>query len=364
MTVTESRPTTPLTPPLRSPRSQVARVAVVVLLFAAVAVPPLLASDVWNQRISLAAIYAIIGLSVNVLTGHAGQISLGHQAFVGIGAFMSAFLVSRQAIDFPIAVVLAAVTGAMLAAVLGLVALRVSGLYLALVTLAFGLTAETTLFNWRAFTGGGAGAEAPRPALVSADMPYAYVCLAALGLVLLLDWRLVKTKTGRALVALRTNEQTASTLGINVTGYKLLAFMFSGFLAGLAGALFAHWNQVVQALDFDFQVALVWVLMAVVGGLRSRAGVVIASAFFAMLPLMLPELLTASPIQLPFLNEAVYHVLPPFVVVVFLLLTITLFPVGWASSCCHSGAGWPAETCGPPGHELTTRTRRGCTDDG
>jgi branched-chain amino acid transport system permease protein len=328
VTVTTSEPTTPLVLPPLSRRNLIARVAVAALLVAAVVIPPLLASNVWNQRISLAAIYAIIGLSVNVLTGHAGQISLGHQAFVGIGAFMSAFLVSRMAIDFPVALVLAAATGATLAAFLGLAALRVRGLYLALVTLAFGLTAETTLFNWRVFTGGGAGAEAPRPSLVAADMNYAYLCLLVLGFVILLDWRLVRSKAGRALVAIRTDERAAATLGVNVTGYKLFAFVLSGFLAGLAGALFAHWNQVVQALDFDFQVALVWVLMAVVGGLRSRAGVVIASAFFALLPLMLPELLTASPIQLPFLNEAVYHVLPPFVVVVFLLFTITLFPGG------------------------------------
>lgn len=305
-----------------------ARGAVAALLLAAAAVPPLLAGNVWNQRIALAAIYAVIGLSVNLLIGHAGQISLGHQAFVGIGAFTTAYLVSRLAVGFPVAVLAAAATGAAMAGVLGLAALRIRGLYLALVTLAFGLTAETTLFNWRAFTGGGAGAQAPRPGPVATDLAYCYLCLAVLGLVLLLDWRLVRTKAGRAMVALRTDERVAATLGVDVTGYKLLAFMLSGFLAGLAGALFAHWNQLVQALDFDFQIALVWVVMAVVGGLRSRAGVVLASAFFALLPTVLPQLLTASPVQPPFLNEAVYHVLPPFVAVVLLLLTLTLLPGG------------------------------------
>ncbi|MGH3647826.1 MAG: branched-chain amino acid ABC transporter permease [Micromonosporaceae bacterium] len=304
------------------------RTLVALAILAAVAVAPLLADITWNQRIALAAIYAVIGLSVNVITGHAGQVSLGHQAFVGIGAFASAFVVSRLGGDFLMAVVVATLTGAALAALLGLVALRVSGLYLALVTLAFGLTAETTLFNWRAFTGGGAGAEAPRPALLAGEMQYAYLCLGVLGLVLLLDWRLMKTKAGRAIVAVRNNERVAATLGINVTGYKLLAFVISGGLAGVAGALFAHWNTVVQALDFDFQIALVWVLMAVVGGLGSRAGVVIGSAFFALLPHVLPEWLEHVPNRPDFLSEATLHVVAPFIGALLLLLTLTLYPGG------------------------------------
>ncbi|MGH3736589.1 MAG: branched-chain amino acid ABC transporter permease [Micromonosporaceae bacterium] len=304
------------------------RTAVALALIAAVAVAPLIADITWNQRIALAAIYAVIGLSVNVITGHAGQVSLGHQAFVGIGAFASAFVVSRLGGDFVAGVLAASITGAALAALLGLVALRVSGLYLALVTLAFGLTAETTLFNWRAFTGGGAGAEAPRPELLAGDMAYAYLCLGVVAGVLLLDWRLMKTKAGRAIVAVRNNERVASTLGINVTGYKLLAFVVSGFLAGVAGALFAHWNTVVQALDFDFQVALIWVLMAVVGGLGSRAGVVIGSMFFALLPLVLPEWLEHVPLVSGLFTEATLHVIGPFVGALLLLVTLTLYPGG------------------------------------
>ncbi len=297
---------------------------VAVLRAGTVAMLPLLVDTVWNQRIGLAAIYGIIGLSVNVITGHAGQVSLGHQAFVGIGAFMSAFVVSTLDLGFLVGLVFASVTGAAMAAVLGLVSLRVRGLYLALVTLAFGLTAETTIFNWRAFTGGGAGAPAPRPELLASNRAYAYLCLLALALAVLLDWRLVKTKTGRAIVALRTEERIAATFGINVTAYKVLAFVISGFLAGFAGSLFAHWNGHVQALDFNFQVALVWVLMAVVGGLGSRAGVVIGSAFFAIFPLLLP----ASTITLPLLGDTIVQVLTPFIGALLLLLTLTAFPGG------------------------------------
>ncbi|HEX2184429.1 MAG TPA: branched-chain amino acid ABC transporter permease [Chloroflexota bacterium] len=282
-----------------------ARVVASVVIAAGLVSLPLLTGDVEDGWIAKASIYAIIGLSINVVTGHAGQLSLGHQGFVGIGAFMAAFVTaaiggylpdpqnpvlpptSIPTANFWLGVVAAAGVGAVVALMLGLVALRIRGLYLALITLAFGLTAESTIFGIRSFTGAGAGAPAPRPALFTSEQAYVYLCLGILGLFLLVDWRLVRSKGGRAIVALRNDERIASTLGVNVTAYKLVAFAVAGFMAGVAGALFAHWNQFVQAADFVLETALIWILMAVVGGLGSRAGVVIGSAFFALFPLLL-----------------------------------------------------------------------------
>jgi len=210
---------------------------------------------------------------------------------------------------------------------LGLIALRIRGLYLALITLAFGLAAQGTIFNWRQFTGGGAGAPAPRPAGFESNQAYAYLCLLFLGFFLLVDWRLAKSKAGRAIVSVRGDERVAATLGVNVTGSKLLAFVVSGFIAGVAGALFAHQTRFVYANNFDFTTALVWVIMAVVGGLGSRAGVVIASAFFALFPFLLQTVVhvfdkTASDVTL-----ASYT---PLLGAVLLLLTLTRYPGGVA----------------------------------
>jgi branched-chain amino acid transport system permease protein len=317
------------------------------LLIAAVLLLPVAVETTQDLWIGLAAIYAIIGLSVNIVTGHAGQISLGHQAFVGIGAFMAAFVVKTTGgfpvdpvtglvtapprvatADFWVALVAAGITGTVVALVLGLVALRIRGLYLALVTLAFGLMAETTIFNWRAFTGGGAGAAAPRPAAFASNQAYAYVCLAVLAVFLFVDWRLSRTRAGRAMVALRNEERVAASMGVNVTAYKLLAFATSGFLAGVAGALFGHWNQAVQALDFELRTALVWILMAVVGGLGSRAGIVIGSAFFAVFPLYLSAQAGGATLRIPGLGEILIQTLSPFIGALLLLLTITLYPGG------------------------------------
>lgn len=327
----------------------VARVVAAVALVSAILLLPRALETTQDLWLGLACIYAIIGLSINVLTGHSGQISLGHQAFVGIGAFMSAFVVMKvgnfpvdpasglvfaptliATSDFWVAVTVAGFTGGAMALVLGLVALRIRGLYLALITLAFGLMAETTIFNWRAFTGGGAGAAAPRPAAFESNEAYAYVCMFVLGLFLFVDWRLVKSRAGRAIVAIRNEERVAATLGVNVTRYKLLAFGISGFLAGVAGALFAHWNQAVQALDFELRTALVWILMAVVGGLGSRAGVVAGSAFFAVFPLYLSAKAGGATLSIPGVGDVLIQTLAPFLGALLLLLTITLYPGGIA----------------------------------
>lgn len=235
------------------------------------------------SRLGYAFIFAIVGLSMNVILGYAGQISLGHQAFVGIGAFMASYVTSKLGLDFVVAVPAAALSGAFAALILGAAALRIGGLLLALVTLTYGAVAERTIFLFGPFTGGGSGAPAPKPQWALSDNVYAYVCLGVLAFVLYLDWRFVKSKAGRAVQAVRDSERVAASMGISVVKYKLLAFIFMGFLAGLAGGLLAHNVGVVQAGSFTFFLALEFVLMTVVGGLRSRAGVVVGSMFFALL---------------------------------------------------------------------------------
>lgn len=273
-------------------------------------------------------IYAIIGLSLNVLIGYAGQISLGHQAFVGMGAFASAYAVTDLGLEFWLALPLAVAFSVLQAGLLGLVSLRLTGLYFALVTLAYGFFAEETLFSIEALTGGDAGKLVERPLGFEDQSAYYYLCVAGLAVVLWLDWRLTKSKAGRALQALRENPRVASAYGINVKRYTLLAFMVSGLFAGIAGVLLAHNTELVQAASFDFRQALVFVMMTVIGGLRNRAGVVVGSVFFALLMsgkliegLGLTEFFEAT-IGMP--KEFFGLVIGPFL----LLLVITVFPGG------------------------------------
>jgi len=281
------------------------------------------------HQYSQAVIYGIIGLSLNVLLGYVGQISLGHQAFVGIGAFTAAYVVSVQSQSFWIGVLAAVAVGGFQALILGGVSLRITGLYFALVTLAYGLVAEQNIFQIQDFTNGGQGQPAPKPELFSSDYRYYYLCLAFLLVVVWIDWRMMRTKSGRALLALRENPRVASTFGVNVRLATLFAFVVSGVFAGLAGALLASNDTFVSPDTWNFNLALVFVIMTVVGGLRSRTGVIIGSAFFG--------LITYLGTQFSILQKALNNIpgapnlspeIAPLVIGPILLLVVLIFLPG------------------------------------
>lgn len=281
------------------------------------------------NRMSEAVIFAIIGLSLNVLIGYAGQVSLGHQAFVGIGAFTSAYVVTDLTQEVILGVLVAALVGGVQALLLGLVSLRLTGLYFALVTLVYGVMAQQSIFAIESFTGGTAGNDAPRPTGFAGDHRYYYFCLIGLVCVLFLDWRLLQTKGGRALLALRENPRVAQTWGINIKAYTLIAFVVAGLFAGLGGGLLAHRDLRVVANPFDFNLALIFVLMTTVGGLRNRTGVVLGSLFFAFL--RNGYLVEKVPGVEPALD--LIDLSPEFAPLVFgpvlLLLVLTLLPGGF-----------------------------------
>jgi branched-chain amino acid transport system permease protein len=310
-----------------------AAAAYVVLLF------PLARESFELNLFSQAAIYAIIGLSLNVLIGYTGQISLGHQAFVGIGAFTSAYMVSVQKQSFYVAIAVAVAVGAVQALVLGAVSLRVRGLYFALVTLSYGLVAEQNIFQIQELTGGGAGQPAPKPSGFESDYRYYYLCLIFVAVVLWIDSRMMKTKGGRALLALRENPRVAATFGVNVRLFTLFSFVVAGAFAGLGGALLAHNDTFVVSDIYNFRLALIFVIMTVVGGLRSRVGVVIGSAFFALLGYFI-EKEYVIPVtgwhfhmedwleKLPAVPTLTPQIAPLVVGPILLLLTLTLYPGG------------------------------------
>jgi branched-chain amino acid transport system permease protein len=306
---------------------RVPRLVVLAVLLAVVLAVPQLVDDVYVNVVSRAAIYGIVALSMNVLVGYAGQVSLGHAAFLGVGAFGSGYALTELGMPFGAALAVAAALGMAAALVLGGVALRVTGLYLALVTIAFGLFAQETLFNIRSLTGGGAGQPAARPSLFQGDVAYAYLCIGVLFLVLLFDWRLTATRPGRAIQALRDDERVAASWGIDVTGHKLLAFVISGGIAGIAGGLFASVEQIVSKEDFGLSLSITFLLMTVVGGAGNRWGVAQGGVLFAVLPTILDR------------THANLHFFPfseltatwePAIGSVLLLLTLTMFPGGIA----------------------------------
>lgn len=277
---------------------------------------PLALADFHSQRWSHAVVVAMAALSLNVLIGYAGQVSLGHQGFLGVGAFVSAYVVAVQQQPFLMGLVAGIVSGAVASLLMGVVALRVRGLYLALVTLAYGRMAQETLFNLKIF-GSGAGVEAPRPSFLATDRAFYYFCLLMLAVVLFLNWRFVRSKAGRAVQAIRENEQVASSYGIAVARYKLMAFVLSGVFVGLAGALLAFRNNRIDSQGLGFPLALFIVLLTVVGGLRSPAGIIVFAVVFDLLPAYIADELG---IRWSFWLLAVGPAL--------LILTLVLYPGG------------------------------------
>jgi len=277
--------------------------------------------------------FALVGLSLNIIIGYTGQLSLGHQGFVGAGAFAAAYSATVKGAPFAVSILIAMAVSALFAFMLGVVALRITGLYLALITLVFGLTLEVSLFEVEEFTNAGAGQPAHRPDFLIENKPYFYFCLAMLVAVVYVDWQLTRTKAGRALFALRENERVAAAFGINVTAFKLLAFVLSGAIAGLAGALFAYRYENVTGADYDFFLALTFVLMVVVGGLNSRVGVILGAVLFS--PFGLEQLLEIHSVRdfianIPGIGEGRIQFMPRMIGAFLLIQTVVLNPGGIA----------------------------------
>jgi branched-chain amino acid transport system permease protein len=246
-------------------------------------------------NLGLAVCLAAAGLSLNLLMGYAGQISLGQYTLLGVGAFMSGWITGadRLALPFLVTVPLAALAGAAVAIVIGVPALRLRGLYLAVATIGFSYAAQFSVFKVNAISRGSAGVELPRPQINSFIMnrnaDYLVVLLLLLAMLWLFDRAVTGSKLGRAFQAIRADEAVAASFGVDVARYKLLAFVLSGAMAGVAGAMHGHLIQFVNSESFSFDRSLLLVVIVVIGGLGSRVGVLVSSVFYALYPVYIVD---------------------------------------------------------------------------
>jgi len=259
-------------------RGRIAIAAVLVLLV--LGVPRFL--DVSRTNLaSVVVIWAIVGVALVVLTGWAGQISLGQFALVGLGAAVAGSLSSELGADFLVSLAGGAAAGMVAALVLGLPALRLRGFFLAVTTLAFAVTTSSYVLrlDWLAPDG-----VVDRPHLLGridlrSDLAYYYFCLAVFGLVVVAVRRLRVSRMGRVIVAVRDNERAAQSYGASAVVAKLSAFAVSGAIAGLAGGLLVHHQYRLQVVQYDPAQSLQAFAMAVIGGLGSIPGAVLGAVF-------------------------------------------------------------------------------------
>ncbi|HUR49487.1 MAG TPA: branched-chain amino acid ABC transporter ATP-binding protein/permease [Acidimicrobiales bacterium] len=280
----------------RPTRRQVTALAVVV---AAIVLPPLLSrlipgvfTDARASMLGIGVTYAAMALSLNLLMGYAGQISLGHGALLATGAYTSGILTGRYGWSYMFGVMVAMVMGAAIAFIVGLPALRLRGIYLAITTLGFAAVMDAAILKIPYLSRGSAGVELPRPVantfIFTENADYLALILVITTVVWLLDANVVRTKLGRAFFGIREDERVAQSFGVDVARYKMIAFMLSGALAGLAGAMHGHLLLFVESRTFAFPLfSLTIVAFVVIGGLGSRVGVVVAAASFGVVPQLL-----------------------------------------------------------------------------
>ena len=275
------------------------------LLLAGLMAAPWLLPEYWLAQLTFVLIYGIAGLGLMLLAGFTGQFSLGHAAFLGVGAYAQAVL-TNAGLPFPLAMVVAALLAAIVGVVVGLPALRVKGIYLGIATLAFGFIVEEGFARWESVTGGNAGMSVKAPEIlgwsIESNEGFYAICLVTAVLATLGIVNLLRAPTGRAFVAIRDSEISAQSMGIHLARYKTLSFALSAALAGIAGALYAHKLQFLSPDQFNIVQSIDLLLLVVIGGLGSVHGAFLGAIFLIAMPQViaiakdyLPEVIGQAP---------------------------------------------------------------------
>src|SRR5215213_5742670 len=266
--------------------------AVVLILAAIVLVLPLLVSSTFHLRIAaLVFIFALAVVGLNLLMGFAGQVSLGHAGFFGIGAYAVAIGPTHLGVPSWAALIAGAAIAGLVAYLVGRPILRLKGHYLAVATLGLGLLIAMVFTNEAKWTGGPDGMPVPRLDLfgwrVRGSLTWYWISGVTLALAALLAINLIESPTGRAFRAIHDSEVAASVLGVDVARYKLVAFVLSAIYAAIAGAYLALFDGLVTPGSAGFLRSIEFVSMAVLGGLGSIFGSIVGSAVLVILPQVL-----------------------------------------------------------------------------
>lgn len=254
-----------------------------VLVAALIAAPYVLESYYLSQLVFVL-IYAIVGIAMNVLSGQAGQVSIGHAAFMAIGAY-SAAVAEKYGLPLPVYLVLAGGFTGLIGYLVGLPALRLHGIYLAIATLAFAFIVEEIVTRWESVTNGNEGLMLGAPSLFGLKLGaqgFYYLCLGVTVVVILAAINILRSPTGRAFLAIRDSETAARSMGIDTARYKTRAFAISAAFTGLAGVLYAHKLSFISPEMFSLSMSIEFVMIIIIGGVLSLRGAVFGAIFMIM----------------------------------------------------------------------------------
>lgn len=264
----------------------------IVLAVLVLSIPVLMPNNYYMGLANLALIYVIVAIGLNFIYGYTGYISFAQAGFFGIGAYTSALLAVDGHMSFWVTLPLSGLVATVVGIMLGIPALKLSGHYLAMCTIGFGIIVQMILQNWTAFTHGAQGIGgipgiSLGPLALTNPTQYYYFTLVFACLAVLLSWAIEHSNLGRSFKAVREDEIAASTSGINLTFTKVFSFALSAMFAGLAGSLYAHMSAYISPDTFSFDQSIIFFTMVLVGG----AGTVWGPIVGAVLLTFIPELL-------------------------------------------------------------------------
>ena len=229
----------------------------------------------------------IVIVGLNLLVGLSKQLSLGHVGFYAIGAYLSVILTMKVGLNFFVSVIIAALVAALFGAVVALLSLRAKGPYLAMVTIAFGELVGIIANRWVDVTGGPAGVRTSQPSLFGFELgPIEYMWFIGLLAILITAGatNIFRGRFGRTMNAFGNSEVASEVLGINVRGWKILAFSISAFLAGVGGGLFAFQNQFISSTTFELNLSILFLIAVIIGGSGTKIGPIIGTVIIVGLP--------------------------------------------------------------------------------
>jgi branched-chain amino acid transport system permease protein len=270
----------------------VARNTMIALLVLFIVIVPLVFGEYYLSIINLVLISIVGALGLNILVGYTGQISIGHAAFMSVGAYTAANLAVRAGLPFWITLPAGGLMAALVGAVVGIPSLRIKGLYLAIATLAGQLIIEWIINHVPWISGGTqASIQVPRPSLFGYELKtqgelYFFLLFFAL-IAIVAALNLVRSRIGRAFVAIRDQDIAAEIIGIDIFRYKLIAFAISSFYAGVCGVLYTYYFGIANYEQFQIGVSIDYLAMIIIGGLGSVLGSILGAAFVALLPLVI-----------------------------------------------------------------------------
>lgn len=256
-------------------------------LLVLLAIAPFVLSSYIMSQLVFVCIYATVGVGLLILSGFTGQASLGHAAFLAIGAYTAAYL-QQYGVPFPVYFLAAGLLTGVIGALVGFPALRLQGIYLVIATISFAFIVEEILARWESVTHGNEGMRVKTLSLFGQTVPrdspsFYFLCLGFLILTIIGSLNLLRSPTGRAFIAIRDSETAARSMGINVALYKVKSFAISAAITGFAGCLFAHKLSFISPEMFTLQLSIEFIIVILIGGTFSLHGAVLGAIFLVMI---------------------------------------------------------------------------------